>query len=39
MPRPHAFGPFKPKVLSVRPERELRWLGRLFVRGVFDGEH
>jgi hypothetical protein len=30
---------FRPTVLSVRPEREFRWLGRLFVRGVFDGEH
>ena len=30
---------FKPTVLSVRPEREFRWLGRLFVAGVFDGEH
>jgi hypothetical protein len=30
---------FKPKVLSVRPERELRWLGHLFVSGIFEGEH
>lgn len=30
---------FKPTVLAVRPERELRWLGHLFVRGIFDGEH
>lgn len=30
---------FKPAVVSVVPERELRWLGRLFVPGVFDGEH
>lgn len=30
---------FKPKILSVRPERELRWLGHLFVPGIFDGEH
>ncbi len=30
---------FKPTVLSVRPERELRWLGHLFVTGLFDGEH
>ena len=30
---------FKPTVLSVRPERELRWLGHLFVPGIFDGEH
>ncbi len=30
---------FKPSVLSVRPERELRWLGHLLVPGIFDGEH
>jgi hypothetical protein len=30
---------FKPTVLSVRPERELRWLGHLFFSGIFDGEH
>ncbi|RYP88024.1 SRPBCC domain-containing protein [Nocardioides guangzhouensis] len=29
----------RPTVLSVRPERELRWLGRLLVPGLFDGEH
>lgn len=30
---------FRPKVLVVRPGRELRWLGRLLVGGIFDGEH
>ena len=30
---------FKPTVLSVRPKRELRWLGHLLVPGIFDGEH
>jgi hypothetical protein len=30
---------FSPTVLTVEPERELRWLGRLLVRGLFDGEH
>jgi hypothetical protein len=30
---------FKAQILSVRPERELRWSGHLFVPGIFDGEH
>ncbi len=30
---------FRPKVLVAEPNRELRWLGRLGVRGLFDGEH
>jgi hypothetical protein len=30
---------FKPTVLEAEPERELRWLGRFLVPGVFDGEH
>ena len=30
---------FKPQVLVCRQEEEFRWLGRLFVRGLFDGEH
>ena len=30
---------FKPTVLAVEPERELRWLGRLLLPGIFDGEH
>jgi hypothetical protein len=30
---------FKPVVLVTNPERELRWLARLVVPGVFDGEH
>jgi hypothetical protein len=30
---------FAPTVVSVVPERELRWLGRLYIPGVFDGEH
>ncbi len=29
----------QPTILVVQPERELRWIGRLFVPGVFDGEH
>jgi hypothetical protein len=30
---------FKPTVLAAEPARELRWIGRLLVPGVFDGEH
>ena len=30
---------FRPRVLSVIPNQELRWLGHLYVRGLFDGEH
>jgi hypothetical protein len=30
---------FKPTVLSVRPERELRWLGHFLFARIFDGEH
>lgn len=30
---------FRPTLLKVEPQRELRWLGRLFLPGLFDGEH
>ncbi len=30
---------FKPKILSYRPEEELRWLGTLWIPRLFDGEH
>jgi hypothetical protein len=30
---------FRPRVRRVAPDRELRWLGRLIVPGIFDGEH
>jgi hypothetical protein len=30
---------FKPTVLAVEPERELRWRGQLLLPGIFDGEH
>jgi hypothetical protein len=30
---------FRPIVLVATPNVELRWLGRLLFRGVFDGEH
>lgn len=29
----------KPEVLTFKPERELRWIGHLFFKGIFDGEH
>jgi len=30
---------FMPEVLEAQPGQRLRWRGRLFVRGLFDGEH
>ncbi|MFT4957946.1 MAG: hypothetical protein ACI9EZ_001266, partial [Halobacteriales archaeon] len=30
---------FRPRVRSAIPNQELRWLGHLYVRGLFDGEH
>ena len=30
---------FKPTVRAVEASRELRWLGRFLLPGVFDGEH
>ncbi len=30
---------FRPTVKKVVPNRELRWLGRLGICGLFDGEH
>jgi hypothetical protein len=30
---------FRPTVLEATPARRLRWLGRLLVPGIFDGEH
>ena len=30
---------FRPIITSVDPARELRWLGRLLLTGLFDGEH
>jgi hypothetical protein len=29
----------RPRLLEVTPDRALRWLGHLGVRGLFDGEH
>ena len=30
---------FRPKILIVKPNQELRWMGRLILPGLFDGEH
>ena len=30
---------FRPRVLEVAPPRAFRWLGHLFIPGLFDGEH
>lgn len=30
---------FRPSIVKLEPGRELRWLGSLGVRGLFDGEH
>jgi hypothetical protein len=30
---------FKPKVLVFEENKEFRWLGNLFFKGIFDGEH
>ena len=30
---------FKPTVISAEPNRELRWIGRLLMPGLMDGEH
>ena len=30
---------FKPTILALEENKELRWLGKLGLSGVFDGEH
>ena len=30
---------FTPRIVTVTPQRELTWIGRLVVPGLFDGEH
>lgn len=30
---------FRPTVLEASPNKELRWLGRFLLPGIFDGEH
>ncbi|MDC1067701.1 SRPBCC domain-containing protein [Candidatus Kapabacteria bacterium] len=30
---------FKPKILCIKENKELRWKGKLLITGIFDGEH
>lgn len=30
---------FKPRVISYKKNSELKWLGHLWIKGLFDGEH
>jgi hypothetical protein len=30
---------FRPVILALQPEYELRWIGRIMLPGIFDGEH
>ncbi len=30
---------FRPVVLVFKPQKEFRWLGKLWMKGLFDGEH
>ena len=30
---------FKPKILKYDPEKEIKWLGKLWIPKIFDGEH
>jgi hypothetical protein len=30
---------FRPIILALKPEYELRWIGRVILPGIFDGEH
>src|SRR5688572_7566406 len=30
---------FRPQVIRAAPDRELRWLGRVLLPGIFDNEH
>lgn len=38
LPNGKAFR-FRPTILKILPEKELRWKGRFILPGVFDGEH
>ena len=30
---------FKPKIITLEPNKEFRWKGKLGIKGIFDGEH
>ncbi|HBG42537.1 MAG TPA: SRPBCC domain-containing protein [Porphyromonadaceae bacterium] len=30
---------FRPTIITVDEGKEIRWIGRLFIKGLFDGEH
>jgi hypothetical protein len=30
---------FKPKILKIIPNQEIRWIGHFIIPGLFDGEH
>lgn len=38
-PTPGKRAVFKPTILVAKPNQELRWLGRVVMPGIFDGEH
>ena len=38
-PSPREQRIFKPTILEAKPNEELRWIGRVGLPGVFDGEH
>ena len=38
-PQEQGESTFKPTVLNVNPPKELRWIGHLWISGLFDGEH
>lgn len=30
---------FKPIIIKLEPDKEFRWKGKLWIKGIFDGEH
>jgi hypothetical protein len=30
---------FTPVITKIEPVNEFRWIGKLWVKGIFDGEH